>query len=73
MSPSEDLPLLLDEDDEDEVRATTPYRVRMSAACIDQLLSLESLQLDGRATDIVSVLISVAAVAVVVAACCVTP
>ena len=70
MSPSEDLPLLLDDDEDDEVRATTPYRVRMSAACIDQLLSLESLQLDGRATDIVSVSISVAAIVVV--AYCVT-
>ena len=70
MSPSEDLPLLEDDgDDDDEVRATTPYRVRTSAACIDQLLSLESLQLDGRATDIVGVSIPVAAVAV---ACCVT-
>ena len=71
MSPSEDLPLLF-EDDDDEVRATTPCRVRMSAACIDQSLSLESLQFNGRATDIVSVSISAAAI-VVVAAYCVTP
>ena len=68
MSPSY-LPL---EDDDDEVRATTPCRVRMSAACIDQLSSLESLQLDGKATDIVSVSISVAAV-VVATVSCVTP
>jgi hypothetical protein len=56
-------------EDDDAVRATTPYLMSLSAACIDQqssssllLRPLSSLQLDGSATDIDSVSISAAVV-----------
>ena len=68
MSPSELLLFL----DGDEVRATTPYFVRVSAACIDHSSLLISLQFDGRVTDIVSVSICVAVVAAsLLSNCCV--
>ena len=66
--------------EDDAVRATTPYLMSLSAACIDQqsssllllllllLRPLSSLQLDGSATDIVSVSISAAVVTAVAAA-----
>ncbi len=63
----------LELEDDDAVRATTPYSMSLSAACIDQQQSssllhpLSSLQFDGRATDIVSMSISVAVVTAVVA------
>lgn len=61
----------LELEDDDAVRATTPYLMSLSAACIDQqssslllllLRPLSSIQFDGSATDIDSVSISAAVV-----------